>query len=199
MTERTLSNAQKHDLALLRTAAQERTWTELQDTLKRLLATLEPLIALQVGAEQAQIFLPIFDTYYPEAGWVRELLLTVVSYASAPGELPESAVNQFPKPGCGNFVRAVLDLSRSVQDKYTQFERYSHITNGIANGILADLQHVYFERRTGEFSFILDPEGDPKRKTIIHQKFWRDTAVVERDTAQWLKIADSVEDKILKG
>ena len=47
--------------------------------------------------------------------WVRQLLLTVVSYASAPNELPAHAVNQFPSPGCGNFVSAVLDLARTVQ------------------------------------------------------------------------------------
>lgn len=194
-----LTDSQQTDLNLLRTAADQRAWTTLQDTLKRLLATLDPLIALQVGATRLQAFLPTFETYYPEAGWVKELMLTVVSYASAPSELPESAVNAFPSPGCGNFVKGVLDLARAVQDEYTVFERYSHITNVVANSILAELQHLHFEKRTAEFSFIIDLDGDPQKKAKIQQKFWIDESVAERDTALWHKVADDVETRIKQG
>ena len=38
------------DLDVLRTAAQQREWNTLQDTLKRLLAQFEPLIALEIAA-----------------------------------------------------------------------------------------------------------------------------------------------------
>lgn len=194
-----LTDSQQTDLNLLRTAADQRAWTTLQDTLKRLLATLDPLIALQVGATRLQAFLPTFEDYYPDAGWVKELMLTVVSYASAPSELPESAVNAFPSPGCGNFVKAVLDLARAVQDEYTVFERYSHITNVVANAILAELQHLHFEKRTAEFSFIIDLDGDPQKKAKIQQKFWVAPSVAERDTALWHKVADDVEARIKQG
>lgn len=199
MTEPKLTEAQRQDLAQLRLAAKERQWTALQDTLKRLLANLEPLIALQVGAVQIEAFMPIFQQYYPQAGWVREVTMTVMAYASAPDELPEQAVNQFPSPGCGNYVMAVLDLARSVQDKYTVFERYTHITNVVANGILTRLQHHYFENRPGEFSFIVDLDGDDSKKAKIYQKFWRNAAVAELDTQLWLQVADAVEAKLQEG
>src|SRR5690606_39732366 len=92
------------DLETLRAAARQREWNTLQDTLKRLLARLEPLIALEVAAVRAQNHLPRFEDYYPEAGWVRQLLLTVISFASAPDHLPDHAVTQVPAPGCGNYV-----------------------------------------------------------------------------------------------
>ena len=191
-----LTDSQRQDLARLRSAAKERQWTDLQDTLKRLLANLEPLIALQVAAVQIEAFMPIFNDYYPQAGWVRELTMTVMAYASAPDELPEQAVNQFPSPGCGNYVIAVLDLARCVQDKYTVFERYSHIVNVVSNAILARLQHRYFADRPGEFTFIVDLEGDETKKAKIYQKFWRNPDVAQFDTQLWLAVADDVEAKL---
>ena len=100
------------DIAALRIAAQQREWNTLQDTLKRLLTLLEPLLGLEIAAVRVHQHLPRFQHYYPEAGWVRELVLGVVSYAIAPKDLPVHAVTQFPSPGCGNYVSAVLDLAR---------------------------------------------------------------------------------------
>ena len=74
----------EQDLRIMRTAAEQREWTTLQDTFKRLIAHLDPLIALQIAAVRTQAFLPTFESYYPEAKWLRDLMLTVVSYASAP-------------------------------------------------------------------------------------------------------------------
>ncbi len=178
------------DLEALRVAARQRQWTTLQDTLKRLLALLDPLIGVGIAAEQLQPFLPVFERYYPDAAWVRELLLTVVSYASAPAELPEQAVTQFPSPGCGNFVRAVLDLARAVQPQYTLFERYSHITNALANGVLAELSEMYFGVRPDEFER-LRTAGEGYQQ--VQYTFWMDDAVAARDTLLWLALADRVE------
>lgn len=188
-----MTDEQKRDLAALRQAAEQREWTTLQDTLKRLLATLDPLLALSVAAEPAQRFLPAFESYFPQAGWLRQLLLTVINYASAPNDLPEAAVNQFPQPGCGNYVKAVLDLARAVQDKYTLFERYSHITNAIANAILADLTHTYFSAHPDEFATLSGLDTDADTRARIQYAFWLDPAVAARDTALWQAVADTLE------
>lgn len=189
---------QQKDLQTLRIAAQQREWTTLQDTLKRLLTELDVLVALQVAAAQAENFFPTFEAYYPEAGWVRELLLTVISYGSAPKDLPLHSVSQFASPGCGNFLMAVFDMARAVQSEYTVFERYSHITNGVANGILADLQHIYFSQREGDYIQLREMEGDEQilaeKRAQIQYAFWLDAQVAQRDTEIWLAVADHVEE-----
>lgn len=184
------------DLDALRTAAQGRDWTPLQDTLKRLLARLEPLPALEVPATQIQAFLPRFETYYPDAGWVRQLALTVISYGSAPKDLPEQAVNQFPSPGCGNFVRGVLDLGRAVQDQYSIFERYSHATNATANTVLADLMDFYYHDHLDEWAHVNEPDTVPDVRQRLYARFWLNEAVAARDTATWLAIADLLDQRL---
>ena len=190
------------DVEALRTAAYQREWNTLQDTLKRLLALLEPLIGLEIAAVRIQNHLPRFEHYYPEARWVRELALTVVSYASASDELPDHAVNQFPSPGCGNFVSAVLDLARVVQTGVSPFERYSFITNAIANTVLAELMDFYYSRHMDEWQRLTEhaEEINPETGLTVQQEqtmmFWSDTAVAQRDTAIWLEIADAVALKL---
>ena len=49
------------DLQTLRNAAHQREWNTLQDTLKRLLARLEPLVALEVAAVRAHQHLARFE------------------------------------------------------------------------------------------------------------------------------------------
>jgi hypothetical protein len=180
------------DLQTMRVAAEQREWTALQDTLKRLLAELDPLIALGAAANRTQAFLPTFESVYPESGWVKELMLTVISYGSAPNELPENVVTEYNEPGCGNFLLAVFDLARAVQPKYTVFERYSHIVNAIANAILAELQYAYFSERRAAFEQMRDPAVDERTRAQIQFDFWLDDGVAERDTAIWLKVADEV-------
>ncbi len=190
------------DLTALQTAAHQREWTTLQDTLKRLLALSEPILALEIPAARIHAHLPRFEHYYPEANWVRELFLTVVSYASAPNDLPEHAVAQFPSPGCGNFISAVLDLARAVQGKYTVFERYSFITNATANVILADLMDFYYSHHPDYWERLtqnadeVDAETGLTVRQQINMNFWMDADVAARDTASWLDVAAMVEGKL---
>ncbi|HLV36491.1 MAG TPA: hypothetical protein VKY59_15300 [Spirillospora sp.] len=192
------------DLETLRAAARQREWNTLQDTLKRLLARLEPLIALEVAAVRAQNHLPRFEDYYPEAGWVRQLLLTVISFASAPDHLPDHAVTQFPAPGCGNYVSAVLNLARAVQTGTSPYERYSFITDAIAHIALAELMDAYYSDHRDEWEQIntqpdaVNPETGLTTRQELHMKFWMDAGVAQRDTAIWLEIADSVSAKFNK-
>lgn len=188
-----MNQDQTTDLRQLRTAADQRDWTTLQDTLKRLLATLDPLIAISVVAPRVQAFVPRFQHYYPEAGWVRELMLTVVAYASAPRDLPLNAAGDFPSPGCGNFVLAVFDLARTVQPDYTVFERFSHVTNAAANAILADLQYTYFKKRPALYATYRDAETSDEDRQQIQIDFWLNPIVAARDSALWHNLADQTE------
>jgi len=194
----TLTDEQLADLQNMRNAARQREWTTLQDTFKRLIADVDPLIALSITARQMQKFLPRFEKAYPEAGWVRELLLTVMSYASAPApkDLPLAAINQFPSPGMGNFIMAVFDLARAVRTEYTVFERYSHITNATANVVLADLQHFYFNRHPDAYATLRAEESSEAERAEIQGRFWLDGNVAWRDAATWLEIIDDVEAKL---
>lgn len=190
------------DLDALRAAAEQREWNTAQDTLKRLLARLEPLIALEIAAVRAHQHLPRFEAYYPEAGWVRQLLLTVVSYASAPDQLPDHAVRQFPSPGCGNYVSAVLNLARAVQSGASPFERYSFITDALANTTLAELMDFYYSQHPDEWEQVAappnetDPAADQAARQQLTARFWLDEAVAARDTAIWLEIAEAVAAKL---
>lgn len=190
------------DIVQMRQAAHAREWNMLQDTLKRVLALLDPLIGLEVAAQRMQDFLPRFEHYYPEAGWVRQLALTVVAYASAPNELPQHAVNQFPSPGCGNFVSAVLDMARVVQTGVSIYERYSFITNAIANTILADLMDFYYSQHPEEWEHliaeaeVIDPETGLTVAQQMYFRFWSDASVAQRDTALWLSVVDMLALKL---
>jgi hypothetical protein len=190
------------DLEMLRTAAHQREWNTLQDTLKRLLARLEPLEALEIAAVRVHQHLPRFEHYYPEAGWVRQLVLTVVAYASAPKDLPVHAVNQFPSPGCGNYISAVLDLARTVQDGVSPFERYSFITNAIANTLLAERMEGYYRQhpeaweRLNTHADAVNPATGLTVRQEVHAQFWLDATVAAEDTAAWLEIADAIAEKL---
>ena len=183
----------EQDLQTMHIAAQQREWNTLQDTLKRLISEVDPLVALGVAVSRAEVFLPTFEGYYPEAGWVRQLLLQIVSYATAPSDLPLEALTQFPEPGCGNFVMATFDMARAVQTQFTVFERYSYIVNAVANAILADLQHTYYSQRREEYDLMCDPGADPDVAAEVQYGFWLDSEVAERDTATWFDVIDDVE------
>lgn len=184
------------DIQAMRLAAQQRQWTSLQDIFKRLIAELDPLVALQIPAEQVQAFLPTFESYYPDAKWVRELALTVVLYASSPKDLPVHTLNQFPSPGCGNFLMAVFELAWSIHTEFTVFEQYSHITNAVSNGILARLQHLYFAYRPDSYAVLHDPNTSAETRSEVQYRFWLDAEVARRDTELWLHVVDAVEKRI---
>jgi hypothetical protein len=188
MTDNTYTQA----LIQLQVAAQGREWTTLQDTFKQLVTNLDPLIALSVVAPRVQAFIPKFQHYYPEAKWVRELMLTVIAYGSSPNDLPVHAVRDFPSPGCGNFLLAVFDLARTVQPHYSVFERYSHITNAAANAILAHLQYTYFKKRLDLYAILRDSETDEVTRQQIQHQFWLDEDVARTDTALWLNLIETL-------
>lgn len=188
----------QRDLIVLRHAVQERDWTTTQDIFKRLLTQLDPLIALSVVTPRIQAFIPKFQHYYPEAKWVRDLMLTVVVYGSSPREIPFHAVRDFPSPGCGNFLMAVFDLAQTVQSEHTIYERYSFITNAAANAILAQLQYSYFKNRPEYYALYRDHETDPETRQAIQTDFWLDETVAKTDIALWTNLVNTLVDTLEK-
>ncbi|GAB4511912.1 MAG: hypothetical protein OHK0046_10660 [Anaerolineae bacterium] len=186
-----MNNSTQLDLQAMRIAAHQREWNTLQDIFKRLIAEVDPLVALQVPAPRLHDFLKTFESYYPEAAWVREMLLTIINYASAPKDLPVHTLNQFPSPGCGNFMMGVFELAWTVQMGIEVFERYSHVTNALSNVLLAELQHLYFSQRPVVYEALR--EGSPPERTQAQYAFWIDDEVAARDTALWLAVVDDVE------
>lgn len=182
----------QQDILLLQHAVQDRDWTTTQDIFKRLLTRLDPLIALSVVTPRIQAFIPKFQHYYPEAKWVRDLMLTVVVYGSSPREIPFHAVKDFPSPGCGNFLMAVFDLAQTVQQDHTIYERYSFITNAAANGILAQLQYSYFKNRPELYALYRDSETDPETRQAIQTDFWLDDTVAKTDIALWSNLVETL-------
>jgi hypothetical protein len=182
----------QQDIYLLRHAVQDRDWTTTQDIFKRVLTQLDPLVALSVVAPRLQAFVPKFQHFYPEAKWVRDLMLTVVVYGSSPRELPIHAVRDFPSPGCGNFLMGVFDLARTVQTEHTIFERYSFITNAGANAILAQLQYTYFKNRPDLYALYRDSETDDATRQAIQTDFWLDDVVAKTDVALWTNLIETL-------
>ncbi|MDZ4672351.1 MAG: hypothetical protein SH821_15930 [Phototrophicales bacterium] len=181
------------DLAQLRISAQQREWGTSQDTLKRLLAHLDPLIAVSIAAPLLETFLPKFEVAYPQARWVRDVLLTVIVYGSASDDLPVNSIPQFPTAGCAHFLLGVFDLARSVQTQYTHFEKYSHITNTVANTILAHLQYDHFRYRPDSYATLRDELTPLEERERLQFNFWMDKHVADGDVAYWLDIANRLE------
>lgn len=181
------------DLARLRISAQQREWTTSQDTLKRLLAQLDPLIAVSIAAPLYESFLPNFESLYPQAKWVREILLTVIVYGSASDDLPVQSIPHFLSPGCAHFLLGVFDLARSVQSIYSQFEKYSHITNAISHVILAHLQYDYFRYRPDSYTVLRDESTMLEERERLQFNFWMNDKVAQADTALWLDVANRLE------
>ena len=181
------------DLTRLRTSAQQREWTTSQDTLKRLLAQLDPLIAVSIASPSYESFLPKFESLYPQAKWVREILLTVIVYGSASDDLPVQSIPHFPSAGCAHFLLGVFDLARSVQSLYSEFEKYSHITNAISNVILAHLQYDHFRYRPDSYAILRDESTPLEERERQQFNFWMNQKVAQADTAQWLDVANRLE------
>lgn len=181
------------DCTQLRLSAQQREWGTSQDTLKRLLAQLDPLIAVSIAAPLFETFLPKFEGMYPEARWVRDILLTVIVYGSASDDLPTHSIPQFPKAGCAHFLLAVFDLARAVQSTQSEFEKYSHVTNAISNIILAYLQYDHFRYRPDSYAILRDDSTPLEERERIQFNFWMDKRVANSDIALWLDVANRLE------
>ncbi|MFQ3660590.1 MAG: hypothetical protein SNJ54_16725 [Anaerolineae bacterium] len=189
-----MNDAQRRDLADLRQAAHERSPEQCQFLTKRLLGQLTLYAALSVALEQVWRFVDIFESYYPDEGWVRQLLVSIASYGMAPDDqVAEAALNQpFAEPGCANFLKAVYDVVQSMQQKHTPEARVSFMTSAIVNAIMAELVEAWYGERPAAWEHQRQHPGDHESLELAYL-FWTDADTAALDTACWLEVADRLE------
>lgn len=205
-----LSPSTQAELQLLREAAQAREWTTLQNSLTRLLTVLGVFESLEVLVAWLQRHFPTFQRYHPDEAEpsgkvVRDLLLMIVSFGYAPEKLPDFLTSDYPTPGSGQFVHAVLEACRALQKDRQAADRYRYLVSAFANAILAELAAIWYRQHLDDFERVRTNHIDPMTGEYtdpdaarIPLKFWIDPEVAAHDTAAWLALADQLEQQILK-
>lgn len=198
---------QQRDLTDLREAAHNRDQQQLQLMLKRLLQSMDFFVALAVPLEVTYRFLDIFESYYPDEIWPRQLLLAITSFGTTPDDsIAETALQQdFSEPGAGNFLKAVYDITQAMNDMHTTEARIGFMTSAAVNAIMAELveawygEHLEAWQRVRENTY--NPEtdiySDPGATDIAYQ-FWTDRQTAALDVTAWLQIANSIEKKLTR-
>jgi hypothetical protein len=189
-------------LETLRGAAQERDWGAAQDALTSLLMEAEFFAGLEIALKRAYDHLPTFESHHTDAGWARSLLVWIASYGAAPANLPIEASNPYPSPGAANFVKALIDLTRSVERQNPLENRVRFISSAISNVMLADLAAFWYGNHADIWEIQqahgdeIDSNTQVSVRQSIYAQFWLDESVAERDTAAWLTIADQLAAKL---
>ncbi|MBC8099319.1 MAG: hypothetical protein H7Y11_07735 [Armatimonadetes bacterium] len=198
----------EQQLDTLKRAARDREWNTLQPTLATLLAEIGTFPALEVIILQLNRHLPIFQRYHPDDATpsgrvVRELMISVVAYGFAPNTLPEFLTTEYPTPGSGQFVYAVLELCRAMQPDGDPAERFTLLASAVANAILAELTHYWYSQYPEEFERVMANHIDPAIGAYtdpdaarIPLLLWSDAGVAQRDTGAWLKVAYAIEKRL---
>jgi len=199
-----MNEQSQRDLTDLRAAAAERNQQQLQVLLKRLLRSLDYYVALSVPLERIWHWLPIFEKYYPEETWVRQLILAINSYGTVPDDsVAEMALQQqFNQPGAGNFIKAVYDTTQAMQDKHTGEARIGFMASAVVNAIMAELVEAWYGERDKAWQRVRENQFDPQtgeysdpQATQIAYIFWTDERTSALDTGTWLEIAATIEAK----
>ncbi len=186
----------------LRTAAHERDWSVLQDTLADVLSEVEYFAGLEIGLVLAYAHLETFEQHHPDASWARALLVWLASYGAPPADLPMDAGLPHDSAGANNFVTALVELARSAERKTPLENRLRFLANAIGNLIVADLAAYWYGENADMWEFQqehgteLDDETGEPISQIVYASFWLDEEVAARDTAAWLAIADQLEQKM---
>ncbi len=189
-------------LETLRRSAQERDWGAAQDALTSLLMEIEFFAGLEIALKRAYDHLTIFEHHHEDAAWARSLLVWIASYGAAPANLPIEASNPYPSPGAANFVKALIDLTRSVERQNPLENRVRFVSSAISNVMLADLAAFWYGEHPDMWEAQqahgdeLDPATNLTVRQSIYAQFWLDETVAEHDTAAWLTIADQVALKL---
>ena len=189
-------------LQRLRTAALERDWSVLQDTLADVLIEVDYFAGLEIGLKRAYEHLTIFEQAHPDSSWARALLVWLASYGAPPADLPMDAGLPHDSPGANNFVTALVELARSAERKTPYENRIRFLANAIGNLIVAELAAYWYGENADMWEFQqtrgseLDEETGQPISQIVYASFWLDDEVAARDTAAWLTIADQLERKM---
>lgn len=200
-----MNAAQEQDLNDLRLAAQQRDQMQLQFLLKRLLRGMEFYVALSVPVERAAGYIDIFESYYPDETWVRQLLLAINAFGTKPDDsIAEAALSQqFTAPGAGNFLKSVYDITQAMNNTHTLDARVGFLASAVVNEIMAELAEAYYgEReedwrrvRANQFDAETGEASDPGAADIAYQ-FWIAPETAALDTGSWLAVAASIEQKL---
>jgi hypothetical protein len=198
-----INPAQQRDLIDLRQAGKKRDHEQAQYALKRLLQRLSYYPALAIVAERLYSFLDIFESYYPHEQWVRTMLVALVSFGTSPDDsVPEMALQQpFSAPGCGNYIKAVYDLTQATEVKHTPESRVGYMASAIVNAHMAELAEAWYGEREAEWERVRQSQinaqaGNPISDTEaarISADFWLDESTAALDAAGWLEIANRIE------
>ncbi|GAB5490781.1 MAG: hypothetical protein Phog2KO_09960 [Phototrophicaceae bacterium] len=200
-----MDTQQRLDLEELHKAVGTRNQQQLQFLLKRLLQRMEYYIALAVPMERIREFLPIFEQEYPDETWVRQLLLMINNYGKAPeNDIAEMALqHEFTTPGVGNFLKAVYDLTQSMQEKHTPEARIGFMTSAVVNSIMADLAYAWYSERDKAWNKVRENQYDPltedytdEQATRIAYIFWTHADTIALDKKLWQSVADSIDYKL---
>jgi hypothetical protein len=165
-------------------------------------------MALELVIDRLNRHLPTFQRYHPDDAdpsgkIIRELIISLISFGFAPDNLPDFLTGDYPTPGSGQFVHAVMELCRSMQKDRTPAERVTLMASAIANGILAELSEFWYSHHLEEFVRVLENDLDPATGNYtdptaaqIPLLFWSDEQVAARDTGAWLQVAYKLEKRI---
>lgn len=194
-----MNDAQRRDLVDLRIASQARDPQQTQFLTKRLLGGLDFYGALAVTLQPVYTFLDIFESYYPDEGWIRKMLVSITSYGVAPDDqVAEMALNQtFPAPGCGNFLKAVYDITQAMQKKHTSEARIGYMTSALVNAVMAELVEAWYGQRDEAWTYQRENVGDPDSLELSYL-FWTDPETAALDTTCWLEIAERLEKALVR-
>lgn len=190
------------DLRALRQAADERDQEQLQFLLKRLMSGLEYFGAVALVTHQLVEFLPIFESYYEDEGWVAQLLSGVSSYGMAPDDqVAQMALGQpFHEPGAGNYIKGIYDLTQMMQKKHTPESRIGYAVSAIVSAIMAELLESYFADRPEDWSYFRNAQMSQQdmddRARQISMDFWLDPDTAALDSALWYTVAERVEEAL---
>lgn len=203
-----MENSNQEILETLRMAAIDRQWNTSQDATARLLGELNLFQALEIVIEQLNRHLPTFQRYHPDDAnpsgkFVRELMISVVAFGFAPDKLPDYLPTDYPTPGSGQFVNAVLEMCRGMQKDRTPLERSELLASAIANAILARLTESWYGNHPDEYQRVRNNQIDPatglytdEDAAKIPLMLWADEGVARRDTALWLQVANALERRL---
>lgn len=190
-----MNEVQKRHLRELYTAAESRDLQAMDYLLKQLLATLPYYYSLAVTVETAHDFLEIFESYYPEATWARQVLIGIGAFGRAPDEeaLGEAMqANAYPQAGAGNFVKALYDIAQAMSDRHTPEARVGFLVSALYNSVMAELAEAWYDEREAEWDILRHAPQSPEGQAVAHA-FWMDGQTAALDRGAWHRIAQRIE------
>lgn len=195
-----MNEQQKRDLKDLRVAAHERNQQQVQFLVKRLLQGIDYYMALSVPLECIHAYLPKFERDYPDETWVRQMIIAIGAFGTAPDDQIAAIAleQQFQKPGAANFVKAIYDVTQAMQEKHTGEARIGFMASAIVNVIMAQLVEAWYGTNPKAWAVVRENDYESKKAQLVAYTFWSDEHTAQRDTSAWLTVADSIEHKLTR-